>query len=147
MEKPDRPAIPQAGVIPYRRSPSGLPEVLLVSSRSHGWIFPKGHIEPLVAAADMGAMEAFEEAGVRGRVDYEPLGVWSYEKHGSVYEVEFFALQVQEILDQWPEQRRRRRRWVTLNKASNLVSVPELRELVRQLKGHLGADGRLASAS
>jgi 8-oxo-dGTP pyrophosphatase MutT (NUDIX family) len=48
----------------------GAIEVLLVQTRgSRRWIFPKGSAEPGLTHAQAAALEAFEEAGVHGRIE------------------------------------------------------------------------------
>jgi 8-oxo-dGTP pyrophosphatase MutT (NUDIX family) len=44
-------------------------EFLLVQTRGRRWIFPKGNAEPGLTHAQAAAMEAFEEAGVHGRME------------------------------------------------------------------------------
>src|SRR5437763_2945837 len=45
-------------------------EFLLVQTRGSGrWTFPKGSTEPGLTHAQAAAMEAFEEAGVHGRIE------------------------------------------------------------------------------
>src|SRR5580658_2281666 len=45
-------------------------EFLLVRTRSGGrWTFPKGSAEPGLTHAQAAALEAFEEAGVHGRIE------------------------------------------------------------------------------
>jgi len=44
-------------------------EFLLVQSRGGRWIFPKGGIESGLTHAQSAALEAFEEAGVHGRIE------------------------------------------------------------------------------
>lgn len=44
-------------------------EFLLVQTRSGRWIFPKGGTEPGLTHAQAAALEAFEEAGVHGRIE------------------------------------------------------------------------------
>ena len=56
----------------YRIGSRGL-EFLLVQSRSGRWIFPKGGVEPGLTQAQSAAMEAFEEAGVHGRIEEMPF--------------------------------------------------------------------------
>lgn len=56
----------------YRMSSRGL-EFLLVQTRSGRWIFPKGGVEPGLTQAQSAALEAFEEAGVHGRIEEMPF--------------------------------------------------------------------------
>jgi 8-oxo-dGTP pyrophosphatase MutT (NUDIX family) len=44
-------------------------EFLLVQTRGGRWIFPKGSAEPGLTHAQAAALEAFEEAGVHGRME------------------------------------------------------------------------------
>ncbi len=44
-------------------------EFLLVQTRGGRWIFPKGSAEPGLSNAQAAALEAFEEAGVHGRIE------------------------------------------------------------------------------
>src|SRR5437016_9781286 len=44
-------------------------EFLLVRTRGGRWIFPKGSAEPGLTRAQAAALEAFEEAGVHGRME------------------------------------------------------------------------------
>ena len=44
-------------------------EFLLVQTRGGHWIFPKGNAEPGLTHAQAAALEAFEEAGVHGRME------------------------------------------------------------------------------
>jgi 8-oxo-dGTP pyrophosphatase MutT (NUDIX family) len=52
----------------YRVSISGI-EFLLVQTRRARWTFPKGSAEPGLTHAQAAALEAFEEAGVHGRME------------------------------------------------------------------------------
>jgi len=58
----------QAAAVCYRIGNRGL-EFLLVRTRSGRWTFPKGGIEPGLTYAQSAALEAFEEAGVHGRIE------------------------------------------------------------------------------
>ncbi len=49
------------------------PEFLLVQTRSGRWIFPKGGVERGLTHAQSAALEAFEEAGVHGRIEQIPF--------------------------------------------------------------------------
>lgn len=48
---------------------AGVLEFLLVQTRGGRWTFPKGHAEPGLTTAQAAALEAFEEAGVHGRME------------------------------------------------------------------------------
>src|SRR5262245_41164227 len=70
------PLLRQAAVIPVRDG-----QVCLVSSRSgKRWVVPKGCMEPGKTAGEVALLEAWEEAGLLGRLAPEPVGSYVYEK-------------------------------------------------------------------
>jgi 8-oxo-dGTP pyrophosphatase MutT (NUDIX family) len=59
----------QVAAVCYRLRRDGI-EFLLVRTRGSGrWTFPKGSAEPGLTPAQAAALEAFEEAGVHGRIE------------------------------------------------------------------------------
>jgi 8-oxo-dGTP pyrophosphatase MutT (NUDIX family) len=56
----------------YRGSRGKL-DFLLVQTRGGRWTFPKGGVEPGLTQAQSAALEAFEEAGVHGRIEEMPF--------------------------------------------------------------------------
>src|SRR3954464_3330638 len=59
---------------------NGEVQVMLVTSReTRRWVLPKGWAEPDLAPRELAAKEAFEEAGLVGEGEPEPVGHYSYE--------------------------------------------------------------------
>ena len=58
----------QVAAVCYRVR-AGVIEFLLVQTGKGRWIFPKGSVEPGLTHAQAAALEAFEEAGVHGRME------------------------------------------------------------------------------
>jgi len=58
----------QVAAVCYRLRSTGI-EFLLVRTNSGHWTFPKGNAEPGLTYAQAAALEAFEEAGVHGRIE------------------------------------------------------------------------------
>ncbi|NJN81610.1 MAG: NUDIX hydrolase [Caldilineaceae bacterium] len=105
----------------------------MVTSRSGArWIVPKGILEPDLSPAASAAKEAFEEAGVEGRVLPKPVGEYSYEKWGGICQVEVFAMRVTDLFDEWDEDFRDRE-WVSLVTAIERVREPELKDILSDL--------------
>ncbi|XP_057961785.1 nudix hydrolase 18, mitochondrial [Malania oleifera] len=114
------------GCIPYRytNGSEGTPfhellEVLVISSqKGHGILFPKGGWETDETVEEAAARESLEEAGVLGILEVE-LGKWSFKsrRHGTIYEGYMFPLLVKEVLDSWPEENLRQRKWMPVHKA------------------------------
>jgi 8-oxo-dGTP pyrophosphatase MutT (NUDIX family) len=59
-------------------------EFLLVQTRKGRWIFPKGGAEPGLTHAQAAALEAFEEAGVHGRMEETPFAHYVQRKRGKM---------------------------------------------------------------
>ena len=64
----------------YRLNREGEVEFLLVRTASGRWTFPKGGVDDDVSAAAAAAREAFEEAGVRGRVESSSFARYLHRK-------------------------------------------------------------------
>lgn len=56
------------------------PEFLLVRTRSGRWTFPKGGVDGDATNADAAAREAYEEAGVKGRIESDPFHWYFHAK-------------------------------------------------------------------
>ena len=55
-------------------------EFLLVQTRGRRWTFPKGSVEPGLTHAQAAALEAFEEAGVHGRMEEAAFARYVHHK-------------------------------------------------------------------
>jgi 8-oxo-dGTP pyrophosphatase MutT (NUDIX family) len=129
--------IEQSGVIPYRLNNGEIEVMLITSSASKRWVIPKGLIEPDMTSQDSAAKEAWEEAGLLGKVFPEPIGTYEYYKAGWTCQVEVFLLQVQRVLENWPEASKRKRQWVSISKAIKRVNEPELKLIIADLPNKL----------
>jgi 8-oxo-dGTP pyrophosphatase MutT (NUDIX family) len=127
----------QYGALPYRFTHEAALEILLVTTRqSRRWIIPKGWPIKGLRPAKSAAREAFEEAGVRGRVGGKSIGLFAYNKtlDGNGIrvscEVRVFPLLVRRQSETWPEIEQRVVQWVTPEKAVTLIKEPELKAVV-----------------
>jgi 8-oxo-dGTP pyrophosphatase MutT (NUDIX family) len=127
----------QYGALPYRFNDDAALEFLLVTTRqSKQWIIPKGWPIKGLRPAKSAAREAFEEAGVRGRVHVKSIGLFAYDKSldGNgirvTCEVRVFPLLVKRQSETWPEIEQRVVQWVAPDKALTLIRDPELKALV-----------------
>src|SRR5216683_7054540 len=73
----------QVAAICFRARGSGI-EFLLVQTRKGRWIFPKGSAEPGLTHAQAAALEAFEEAGVHGRMEEVSFAQYVRRKGGNL---------------------------------------------------------------
>src|SRR5947207_15422102 len=71
----------QVAAVCYRIRGGGI-EFLLVQTRGGRWTFPKGGVEPGLTHAQAAALEAFEEAGVHGRMEEASFTRYTQHKRG-----------------------------------------------------------------
>ena len=139
---------PQAGAIPYTLV-RDTPVFLLITSRGTGrWIFPKGGLMKGKELWEVAAREAYEEAGVEGEVDPEPVGCYRGLKRSirtAPIAVQMFPLRVLRQLDDWPEKGRRHRHWALLAEARRLLSEPHLVQMTERV--HALAKARVSAQS
>src|SRR5918912_538575 len=95
----------QSGVIPVLDG-----RVWMVTSSSRRrWVFPKGQIDPGHTPGESALLEAWEEAGLVGTLDPEPVGNYVYEKYERPHHVLVYRMRVIEVRDDWPERGLRER--------------------------------------
>jgi 8-oxo-dGTP pyrophosphatase MutT (NUDIX family) len=136
-DKEGRAVRQQYGALPYRLAEDGEVELLLVTSRGSGrWVIPKGWPIKKLKPQQSAAREAYEEAGVRGRVSGRSIGSFRYEKRpdedasAPLCEVKVFPLLVERHHKRWPEMDQREQRWFSAAEASGAVAEAELQELI-----------------
>lgn len=121
------------------RMHKGQPQVLLVTSRdTRRWVLPKGWPMPGRGPEAAAAIEAWEEAGVEGKVSPTAIGQYCYDKVLRNLDtlscaVEVFPLRVQSLKANFPERKERRRKWFSASDAARLVAEAELRALLDHL--------------
>ena len=107
--------------VPCRFTHDAALEVLLLTTRqSKPWIITKGLPINGLRPAKSAAREAFEEAGVRGRVAAKSIGLFAYDKILDGIrvscEVRVFPLLVKRQSETWPEIEQRVVQWVAPSK-------------------------------
>ena len=126
----------QHAALCFRDGAKGGWDVLLITSRDTGrWVIPKGWPMPGRDAPETARREAWEEAGVKGDVQPDCLGLYSYGKvlgNRSVLPtvVTVYPLRVKKLARKYPEVGDRRRKWFPLAKAATKVDEPELADLI-----------------
>lgn len=112
------------------------PEVLMVTSRGAGrWIVPKGWPSDGKTPVEAVLMEAWEEAGVTGRVTGPCLGLFSYHKTlrqdgGLPCVAMVYPVRVSALADDYPEKDQRKRKWMRPVKAATKVGEAELAQIL-----------------
>jgi 8-oxo-dGTP pyrophosphatase MutT (NUDIX family) len=121
------------------RTHRGQVEVLLITSRDTGrWVIPKGWPMADLPPCDAAAQEAWEEAGVRGKVAAQAFGHYGYDKVlkpglSRPCDVAVYPLRVERLEEDFPEIKERRRKWFAAAKAARKVAEPELRAIFETL--------------
>jgi 8-oxo-dGTP pyrophosphatase MutT (NUDIX family) len=115
-------------------------ELLVITSRSSGrWIIPKGWPmkarKPYAAAA----LEAWQEAGVRGIVRKKPVGRYTYLKwldDGDIAPciVDVFQMEVNSSAEKFKERHQRILAWVSPEEAARRVREVELKSILVNFK-------------
>jgi phosphohistidine phosphatase len=125
-------------VIPYRIADKGMEVLIVRSSQNKHWVVPKGIADPGLSLQESAGKEAWEEAGVKGRVHEQAIGSYSYPKWGAVCTVSVYPMEVSRELPQeeW-EEHHRGREWVAAGKAAELLRQAELGPLVSALEKRL----------
>jgi 8-oxo-dGTP pyrophosphatase MutT (NUDIX family) len=143
----------QVAALCWRLHKNALQFVLITSRDTGRWVIPKGWPVPGLAPSAAAAREAWEEAGVIGRIGDRPLGDYLYNKVTSPAlsircAVTVFPLRVAELKRNFPEAKQRRRRWVDAEKAAKLVAEPELASLFQSIAAQPGLlKGQIASGA
>lgn len=117
----------QYAALPYARRDDRCIVLLVTSRQTRKWILPKGQPERNKSPHDVAALEAFEEAGVKGKVSRRVFGTYrSTKRLSSGLEIpaliDVYLLAVERVLDDWPERHERERQWVEPGEGAMMVS-------------------------
>ena len=132
----------QFGVLALRQRGDAVSMMLVTSRGTRRWIIPKGNPEKGKTGAEVAAIEAFEEAGLLGEVWNKPIGQYLAPKHlasGRVVScaIEVYRMDVEQVLDDWPEKGQRERHWYSLPEAAMLVGEGGLVALILELNAEI----------
>jgi 8-oxo-dGTP pyrophosphatase MutT (NUDIX family) len=139
----------QYAALPYRFDQAGTLQVLLVTTRqSKRWILPKGWPIKDLRPPRSAAREAFEEAGVRGKVGAKSIGSFKYDKmldeQGIAVqcEVKVYPLLVKRQSAEFAEVGQRLSQWAELDKALSLIEESGIKAIVTAFVERVGAKRR-----
>ena len=130
-----RPARTQLAAFCYREGKSG-PEVLLITTRdTKRLIIPKGWPMANHSARHTAKTEAYEEAGIIGKVGKAPIGEFpSYKGMGNGFRLKttviVFPLRVEKQIENFPESGERKLLWLPLNEAIERCEDEGLRKFL-----------------
>jgi 8-oxo-dGTP pyrophosphatase MutT (NUDIX family) len=127
----------QYAALPFRRHQNRL-QVLLISTRTkQRWSVPKGWPIERQAPHGTAAIEAFEEAGLTGKIAAVEVGRFKHRKQKNKQSVKFdvriFPLRVVAEKANWPEKGQRRRLWLSPKAAARLAYKNGLKRAIANL--------------
>lgn len=127
----------QVAALCWRRSAKGVRVVLITSRDTGRWVIPKGWPMRRRSEAEAAEREAWEEAGIRGRLSEQSVGLYTYRKvlgpgRAIPCVVRVFPLEVSEQLKTYPETGQRRIKWFSPARAARRVDEPDLARILRE---------------
>ena len=128
--------VQQYAALCFRSLAGGGIEILVATSRDSGrWIIPKGWPMKRKKPYEAAEIEAFQEAGVRGKVRKKPVGSYTYLKlldDGDVAPcvVDVFQIEVTDVAEKFKEKGERVIAWVSPDEAARRVREIELKSLL-----------------
>lgn len=131
----DLPFRTQVGALCYKVEDGGH-MVLLITSRGTGrWVIPKGWPMKKLKPHEAAAIEAQQEAGIRGKIRRKAVGRYTYLKRledgrDVPCVVDLFPLEVSGMDDDFKEKGQRAAKWFSAAEAARLVQEPELRSIL-----------------
>ena len=112
-------------------------QVLLITARQSGrWIIPKGWPMDGKTPGESALAEAWEEAGVKGKITGRSLGLFSYHKDIDTKRempcvAMVYPVKVKSLAKKFPESGQRKRKWFSRKKAASKVSEAELAHILQ----------------
>ncbi len=129
----------QAAAIAVRRNGTAFEVCLIRKMGSRNWGVPKGQVDPGDTHEKTALKEAWEEAGITGRLIGDALGTYQYDKWDARFEVVVYPMEVLEQHPRWQESSFRERRWTSFGEAASLLSEHPVRTFLDRVK-KLAAD-------
>src|SRR3954453_16703994 len=130
----------QFAALPFRVIGDDLSVLLITTRRKRRWSVPKG--SPIAETTPHGTpeIEAYEEAGLIGKICPKSIGRYRLRKRDgkrqgkrkAACDVQVFPLKVKDQLRRWPERGQREAIWLPACEAARLVHKPELSRLIER---------------
>jgi 8-oxo-dGTP pyrophosphatase MutT (NUDIX family) len=132
------PAFPeQAAAFPVRRLARELQVCLIRRKTALSWGIPKGLVDPGDTHEDTALNEAWEEAGISGRLVGTSVGTYRYKKWGTKLTVAVYVMEVLHQESRWEESAIRERLWTSFAEATELLAGHPVAPLLNRVKAVL----------
>ncbi|MEZ6140366.1 MAG: NUDIX domain-containing protein [Zavarzinella sp.] len=117
----------QAAVVPIFNN-----QVVIITSRSgQRWVLPKGNIEREQTSQQAAEMEAWEEAGITGKISEVALGSFCEKKNEKLYHITVYTMTVVNVSERWPEAKQRVRKLVNLDEVDSFLQSSDMCQFVQ----------------
>ena len=124
----------QFAALPFRIDEAELSILLITTRRKRRWSVPKGSPMLQKRPHRVAAIEAYEEAGLHGKIGHQALGRFKLSKRKGkrriLCEVKLFPLEVTKQHARWPERGQRKLIWLPASEAARRVHRSKLRRLI-----------------
>ena len=125
----------KVGAIPFDIKDDRIAMLFVTSQRRGRWILPKGDLKAKESHKQGCKREAFEEAGVKGKIlkDF-PITV-TISKSGTANlnstAVTYYPMLVTKQHDDWPEKAKRERHWALLEDATRVTDREDFHHVIK----------------
>lgn len=105
--------------------------IVLVTSTTGRWIIPKGQIEKDLTKKEVALDEAWEEAGIRGKITGKSKDFLIYR--GGLILWKIYPVKINSLEDDWPEKKYRKRRLISPSDAARKIDNKDLTKAILKL--------------
>ena len=110
-------------------------QVCLIRRKTAGsWGIPKGLVDPGDTHEETALNEAWEEAGISGRLLGKAVGTYRYKKWGTKLTVAVYVMEVLHQESRWDEAPVRERKWTSFDKAADLLADHPIAPLIGRVR-------------
>jgi 8-oxo-dGTP pyrophosphatase MutT (NUDIX family) len=124
----------QSAVIPFIKEGEEFKVILITTRKKKKWTIPKGIIEPDLDSIESARNEANEEAGIDGYIEPVIFDNFEYEKWGGICHVKVYLMEVNQIMDEWPEMNFRQREFFDPDRAVEIIGREEIKTVLNRFK-------------
>jgi 8-oxo-dGTP pyrophosphatase MutT (NUDIX family) len=124
----------QSAVIPYVRVNQETKILLITTRKKKKWTLPKGIVESNLSPEESALKEAYEEAGIEGKIPNGLLDVFYYNKWGGTCKVEVFSMPITVCYEDWPEKNLRSRELFPVSEAIQAIGRKEIKPVLEKFK-------------
>ncbi len=130
--------IHKIGAIPFAVKDDRIAVLFITSQQRGRWILPKGNLKTKESHKKGCKREAFEEAGVKGKIlKHFPLTMLIsklIDRQMDKVAVTYYPLLVTKQYDDWPEASIRQRHWSLLEDATRVTDREDYLNVIRQFE-------------